>query len=187
MNIRGLQAFLLAAVLAVPLGVTADSSRGDPAGDHHKRARLFLVLRMADALDLSDEKTLEVNQLLEQAEPRRAELHQKRRALSDQIREALGKPKPDDAQLAKLIDEAIDLDRQQARSFEDSFNALKKILTVEQQAKLVLLRESMHREIHPHEGGFRHGGMGRPWHRGGPQGDDGAPPPPPPDGPDSDG
>jgi Spy/CpxP family protein refolding chaperone len=187
MNIRRIHALLLVAALAVPLGVMADSSRGGPPGYHHKRARLFLVLRMADALDLSDEKALQVNHLLEQVELKRDDLRKQRDVLNEQIRGALDEPQPDDAKLAKLIDQAIDLDSQQARAFEDSFNALKKVLTVEQQAKLVLLRAKLHGEVHPRERGFRSGGMER-WHRGGPEADDDTPPRPPApphDGPDS--
>jgi hypothetical protein len=47
---------------------------------------------------------------------------------------------------------------------EDSFTSLKKILTVEEQAKLVLMRMQMHHEPGPHGPGGWHGGGG--WHHG---------------------
>jgi Spy/CpxP family protein refolding chaperone len=165
MKIRKLHVLLLVAALAVPLAALAAFGRTGPEGHHPKRARLFLVLRMADALDLSDEKALEVDHVLEQAEAKRDELMKKRQALNDEIRDALAKPKPDDAKLSTLIDQAVALDRERMQAFEASFNSLKKVLTVEQQAKLVLLRAKMHGEAHRGMGG-PHGGMGR-WHRGG--------------------
>jgi Spy/CpxP family protein refolding chaperone len=161
MNLRITNALLLIAVLAVPLGVMAESDPGDSPAERPKRARLFLVLRMAEELDLTDEKALEVNRLLEQAEPRREEVHNKRRELNDRIRELLDKPQRDDAELAKLVDQAIDLDRQQVQALQDSFNSLKKVLTVEQQAKLVLLRAKMYGEAHRPGGFFGRGAMDR--------------------------
>jgi Spy/CpxP family protein refolding chaperone len=190
---RTLYGLLLALAVAIPIVALAESAKGDHDREHGSRGRLFLVLRMADELDLSDEKALAVSRALKGAEDRREELRGKRRELEKQIRAALDQKKPDDAALTKLIDQAVELDRQQAKAMEDSFTSLKKILSVEEQAKLVLLRGRMH-----HEMGFRgHGGGGR-WHhgrggegfgpprgpdddRGGP-GDEGPPPPPPEEG-----
>lgn len=168
---------LLVAALAVPLVAMAGFGRERGEGYHHKRTRLFLVLRIADALDLSDQKALEVNHVLERAEARRDELREKREALNDEIRDALATAKPDEAKLAKLVDQAVDLDRQRMHAFEESFDSLKKVLTVEQQAKLVLLRAKMHGEAHGTMGGPRHG-HGH-WHRDGRErhGGDGAPAP----------
>ncbi len=181
----------LALTLALPFGARADDPGHDRPRHPHGRARLFLVLRIADELELSDEKALAVDHALEAAEKKREELHKKRHELNDQLRAELDKPKPDDAKLTKLIDQSLAFDRERAQSLEESFNGLKKILTVPQQAKLVLLRARMYREINPHDGEFppmgphgRHG-MGGP-HGPGPRADDGpgGMPPPPPPGPD---
>lgn len=155
MKTRKVHDLLLALALALPLSAAADCPDDSPEHPQRGRGRLFLVLRIADELELSDEKALAVSHLLEQAEGQREELRNKRRDLDRQVREALGQQKPDQTALAKLVDQAVDLDRQQARANQESFTALKKVLTVEQQAKLVLLRSRMHRETR-----FRGGG----WH-----------------------
>ena len=185
MRIHSRAGLLAALLLACPLYAIADP--GKPSGDMpphgHDGPRLFLVLRMADALDLSDEKALEVSRLLKQADEKRDELRRKRFDLEDKIRAALRQSKPDEATLAKLVDQAAELHKQQERVAEDSFAAMKKVLTVEQQAKLVLLRTRLRHEFGPHMRGMGehrgHGGRG-PGHERGP---DGGPDPGPPPGP----
>jgi uncharacterized membrane protein len=176
---------LAAAAILVPLVAIAEAPHREADRDFGSRGRLLLVLRMADELGLSDEKALAVSRALKEAESKRDEIHTKRRELEKQIRQALAQKKPDDAALGKLIDQAVDLDRQRAKAMEDSFTSLKKILTVQEQAKLVLMRMEMHHEPGPHGPGGWHGGG---WHHGpdGPEGDHGpgghGPPPPPPGG-----
>jgi hypothetical protein len=176
--------WLAALLLACPLYALADPTGPDVDKGHGPDGpRLFLVLRMAEALDLSDDKALAVSRILKEADEKRDELRRKRFELEDKIRGALKQSKPDDAALAKLIDQSSELHKQQERVAEDSFNALKKVLTVEQQAKLVLLRSRLRHEFGPHM--HEHG-----WHHGeGERGRDrdpdlgrgpGAPPPPPP-------
>jgi len=183
---------LLAVAILVPLAAMAEGPRRGPDKDFGSRGRLLLVLRMADELDLSDEKALAVSRALKEAEGKRDAIRKKRRDLDKQLSDALAQKKPDDAALTKLIDQAIELDRERAKLMEDSFTSLKKILTVQEQAKLVQLRMRMHREMGPemgphgpgggwhHGGGFHHG----PGGGGGPDADAGPgghrPPPPPP-------
>src|SRR5262245_28358978 len=117
MKMQSRAGLLAALLLACPIYVIADP--GEPRGDMpphgHKGPRLFLVLRMADALDLNDEKALEVSRLLKQADEKRDELRRKRFELEDKIRGALKQSKPDEATLAKLVDQAAELHKQQER------------------------------------------------------------------------
>jgi Spy/CpxP family protein refolding chaperone len=168
MKIKPIHGLVIALAFALPLRAMADSAKADDAKEHHgHRGRLFLVLRIADALNLSDEKTLAVNHVLQQAEEKRHALREQRMAVNKQIHDALGQSKPDEAALTKLIDQAIDLDHQQQRAGEDAFNSLKKILTVPEQAKLVLLRSKLRHEVGFHgHGGRRWGGMHGGWHHG---------------------
>jgi len=187
MNERRIAVWLLALALAMPLYARADSDRRDGDRPHGPEGpRLFLVLRMADALDLSDEKALAVARVLKQADEKRDDLRDKRGELEDRIREALKQSKPDEAALTKLIDQSVELHKQQERVADDAFTALKKILTVDQQARLVLLRSRLRHEFgHPmHDGpGFReHGpghGDGPRHHDGGPEAGPGPGQPPP--------
>jgi hypothetical protein len=136
---------------------------------------------MVDALGLSDEKALAVSRVLKQGDEKRGELRKKRMGLEKQIREALAKPKPDSAALATLVDQAVELHKQQEQIADDSFEALKKVLTVEEQAKLVLLRSRLRHEFgfrssEPGEGRWRRGHRGAGQH--GQTGEDGTGPGP---------
>ncbi len=174
----------LLAVLAVaallPLFARAE---GDKAGFGPMHGpggpRLFLVLRMVDALGLSDEKALAVSRILKQGDEKRDELRKKRLDLDKQIRDALAKPKPDSAALTTLVDQAVELHKQQEQIADDSFAALKKVLTVEEQAKLVLLRSRLRHEFgfrspepNEHDGHWRRPGHHGPGNEHGPAGGD---------------
>jgi Spy/CpxP family protein refolding chaperone len=173
---RTIYAALLALAVAIPL-VAIAAAKGGPGEDRGGKGRLFLVLRIADALDLSDEKALAVSRALKQVEERREELRAEHRDLEKEIRAALAEKKPDDAALAKLVERAIELDRRHAKVMQDSFASLQSVLTVQEQAKLVLLRGRMRHEMGHHGyGGWRDGG--RRWHRG-PDGERPAPRPGP--------
>jgi Spy/CpxP family protein refolding chaperone len=173
-------ASILAGAALLPLFAHADADQPGFGPMHGPGGpRLFLVLRMVDALDLSDEKALTVNRILKQGDETRDELRKKRMDLEKQIRDALAKPKPDSAVLTTLVDQAVQVHKQQKQIADDSFTALKKVLTVEEQAKLVLLRSRLR-----HEFGFRssdageHDGHRRrgPGHEHGPAGEDGTGP-----------
>jgi Spy/CpxP family protein refolding chaperone len=186
MKKRATFASMVAVAALLPILARADADKPGTGPMHGPGGpRLFLVLRMADALGLSDEKTLAVNRILKQGDEKREELRKKRMDLEKQIRDALAKPKPDSAALSALVDQAIELHKQQEQIADDSFNALKKLLTVEEQAKLVLLRSRLRREFgfHPpeaseHEGHWHHRGHGGPDHGRGPGAPDGDDPPP---------
>ena len=173
-------ASILAGAALLPLFVHAEADKPGfgpmrgPGGP-----RLFLVLRMVDALRLSDEKALTVNRILKQGDEKRDELRKQRMDLEKQIRDALAKPKPDSAALTMLVDQAVELHKQQEQITDDSFTALKKVLTVEEQAKLVLLRSRLRHEFgfrssEPGErdGHWRRSGHRGPGHEHGPAGED---------------
>ena len=179
-------ATMLAVAALLPILARADSAKPGAAGLMHGPGgpRLFLVLRMADALGLSDEKALAVSRILKQGDEKRDELRKKRMDLEKQIRDALAKPKPDSTALSGLVDQAIELHKQQEQIADDSFTALKKVLTVEEQAKLVLLRSRLRREFgfrapegNEHEGHWRRRGHGGPDHGHGPGAEEDDPPP----------
>ncbi len=172
MRKRATFASMLAMAALLPILARADAAKPG-AGSMHGAGgpRLFLVLRMADALGLSDEKALAVSRILKQGDEKRDELRKKRMDLEKQIRDALAKPKPDSAALSALVDQAVELHKQQEQIADDSFTALKKVLTVEEQAKLVLLRSRLRREFgfrspegSEHEGRWHHRGHGGPDH-----------------------
>jgi Heavy-metal resistance len=111
------------------------------------RARTYLMLRVVDALSLSDEKALAMREVLRHADDRRLELTTKRDALETRLRAALGTSPIDEPSLAKLVADAHTVQRDLAELPEHTFSEAQRILTVEQQAKLLLFRRDLQGEV----------------------------------------
>jgi Spy/CpxP family protein refolding chaperone len=155
----GIQRGLVA--LCLMLLPTALSAQPNQEGPWRERARMFLVLRIADALNLSEQEALKVSNVIRQSDQHRRDLVQERQGLEQQLREALAKQPPDTATLTKLIAQGNDIDQKLALVPEDSFHELQKILTVEQQAKLMLFRRELQGEIRRAVQGRGRAGAGR--------------------------
>ena len=157
----------MAALLAPPLCVHAQEPaarplRGSDAGPvaaqaqpqppdaavRRERMRTFLVLRIADALRLPDDKALQVSKVLRDAEDKRQTLVAQRREVERTLRSALDGPGAGDpAAMGKLVAQANDIDNQIALIPEASFRQVQDLLTVDQQARLVLLRPELQNQI----------------------------------------
>ena len=164
-----------ARVLLVLLTVSAlpVTAAAQPADDALRdRARTFLVVRIADALKLNDQDALKVSAVIRQSDEQRQQLVKDREAMEERLRTALTKSPPDPAELSKLIEEGNQVDQKLALVPEDTFRDLQKILTVEQQAKLLLFRRELQGEVRRamqrRLGAGRRSGQGR----GRPLGDD---------------
>jgi len=153
-------------VVAMPWPTLAQPTEG-PWRD---RARTFLVVRIADALNLNEQEALKVSNVIRQADGHREELIKQRQALEDKLRAALDKQPPDAAELARLISEGNDIDQKLALVWEDSFRDFQKFLTVEQQARLMLFRRGLQSEIRRAVQGRRAQARRRGWRGGGPGG-----------------
>ena len=125
-------------------GAATHAAAPVPAQD---RARTNLMMRLVDALDLPDDKALVLRAIFRKADERRIELVAKRQAIDKELRAALSRSDKDQAQLTKLVEEASTVDRDLATVAEDSFRDAQKDLTVEQQAKLVLLRRELQGQV----------------------------------------
>lgn len=118
------------------------------AAVRRERMRTFLVLRIADALHLPDDKALQISKILRDAEDRRQTLVAQRREVEHGLQSALdGQGKTDPAALGKLVAQANDIDNQIALIPEASFRQVQDLLTVDQQARLVLLRPELQNQI----------------------------------------
>lgn len=133
----------LAVALLAPMAARAET----PERPNHDRARTFLVVRLAEELNLSDEKAVQVSAILRRSEDRRRELADRRDEVEKQIRAGLERKPPEDADLAKLVAQANDLDAQLSQISESSYREVQKVLTVEQQARLVLYRPKLKRQV----------------------------------------
>jgi hypothetical protein len=138
----------LASALLALLLVTAAAGAAVEATPSRDRARTYLMLRVVDALDLSDEKALQMRDILRRADDRRLDLTQKRDTLDSKLRAALAaKPPVDPQALGQLVTDAHTVQRELASLPEHTFTEAQKILTVEQQAKLLLFRRDLQGEV----------------------------------------
>lgn len=133
---------LLVCVLAI--STVAASTDAPPGRD---RARTYLMLRVVDALDLSDEKALQMREILRRADDRRLDLTQQRDGLESKLRGALAQKPVDTSALGSLVSESHAVQRELAALPERTFGEAQRILTVEQQAKLLLFRRDLQGEI----------------------------------------
>jgi Spy/CpxP family protein refolding chaperone len=151
------------ALALIGLAMWAGTVHAAPPEPAQDRARTYLMMRLVDGLNLPDDKALALRAIFRKADERRVELTARRQALDKKLRAVLARPDKDSAELAHLVAETNDVDRELASVAEDSFAEAQKSLTVEQQAKLLLLRrelqgqvrEAMRRRL------GQHGGHGR--------------------------
>src|SRR4029450_1344190 len=113
----------------------------------HDRARTYLMLRLVGALDLPDDKALALRTIFRKADERRVALLSSRQAPDKQLRTVLARPEKDSGELARLVGEINGVDRELADVAEDSFIEAQKLLTVEQQAKLLVLRRELQGQV----------------------------------------
>jgi hypothetical protein len=138
---RASAALLACLVATAALGAATDTTPG------RDKARTYLMLRVVDALDLSDEKALEMRDILRRADDRRLELTDKRDTLDSKLRAALAAKPVDGPALGQLVTDAHTVQRELASLPEHTFTEAQKILTVEQQAKLLLFRRDLQGEV----------------------------------------
>ena len=117
-------------------------------GPHrYDRARTFLVLRISEALDLSDEQALHVSRIVRKADTARRDLKARRAELEDRLRDALRDPKPDEANINPLIAQVNEVDEQLALVPENAFRRIQDILQPQEQAQLILLRPEIQSQV----------------------------------------
>lgn len=104
-------------------------------------------MRLVDGLNLPADKALALRAIFRKADERRIKLTARRQALDKKLRTILARPDKDAAELAHLVAETNDVDRELASIAEDSFVEAQKGLTVEQQAKLLLLRRELQGQV----------------------------------------
>ena len=117
------------------------------ADSRRANMRTFLVLRISEALDLPEDKALQISRILRDAEDKRRDLVGQRRAVERTLRSALEAKTVDPGAASTLIAQANELDSQIAMIPENSFRQVQGLLTVEQQARLVLLRPELQSQI----------------------------------------
>jgi hypothetical protein len=111
-----------------------------------ERARALLVERIGAKLALSKEKSLAVGRVLEAAEGRREKLEREREGVAKEIEAALT-GKPDDTEVAKLVERASKIESELALVPTEGFREMQKVLSPVEQAKLLLERRNIQQEL----------------------------------------
>jgi uncharacterized membrane protein len=135
------------ALALIGLAMWAGTVHAAPPEPAQDRARTYLMMRLVDGLNLPDDKALALRAIFRKADERRLGLTARRQALDKKLRAVLARPDKDAAELAHLVAETNDVDRELASVAEDSFAEAQKSLTVEQQAKLLLLRRELQGQV----------------------------------------
>ena len=148
LTIRGADAPRRSHARLLEWGPRAAIAQQTPEADAGRsRMRTFLVLRISEALELPDEKALQISKILRDTDDKRRALVAQRRDVERNLRTDLQQKGTDPNAIAKLVAQANDLDSQIAMLPESSFRQVQELLTPEQQARLVLLRPELQAQI----------------------------------------
>jgi len=124
---------------------TAFTGGGGRAGG--SRAPMLVVLRIAEALQLSDEQTVKLaGEFRRTAQQRRTMLAEKT-ALEAKLEAQLARKPVDDAALSSLTEQLVAVDRGISQLPNELWTSIQPVLTVEQRARLVLLRGKMKKQV----------------------------------------
>jgi hypothetical protein len=129
------------------LATPARATDEDLEASGRQRARTFLLVRLAEALQLPDEKALQLSRILRSEDDRRRELRMKRDGVAERLQAVLAQTPVDATALGKLVAETNEIDEQIALIPEHAMREAQKILTPEQQARLALFRPELQKQI----------------------------------------
>ena len=156
---------LLASLMGVFVAVfvTTSLAEEEERGKRRERARMALVLRIVEALDLSDEKALQVGKILKQGAMRREALRTQRRALAPELKAAV--ESEDATKIDAAVRKARQVDRQVIAIAGQNFDEIEALLTPVERGKLALLLPEIDKQLRGRRGRRR----GRSGPRGGPR------------------
>jgi Spy/CpxP family protein refolding chaperone len=120
---------------------------GAGAGRRPGGGRMFLVLRIADALHLNDEQTIKVASSFRSIDEKRQKLRSDKDAVESQLDAELARKPIDEAKVSSLTQQALAIDRQLLLLPEEMYNSIQGMLTVEQRARLLLLRSHLLEQV----------------------------------------
>ena len=133
------------AAIVCLLAVTCLAAAPDPAA--RDRAHGYLMRRVTDTLGLSDDAARRMRDVLERADARRQELTSRRDSLEASLRTAVATSPVDARALGRLVADAHGVQVELAALPAKTFDEARAILTVEQQARLLLLRRDLQGEV----------------------------------------
>lgn len=148
MSVRKIEWSKMRVPLAVGLALSMASAgvyaAGDPAaegpGRHGPDGRRFGMMRMAHALDLTEEQQASLKQMIDEQRKAVEPLVQQKRDLRRQIREQLDSEAADATTIGQLTIQSHNLGKQLRAAHEGMKERFESVLTPEQKAKLEQLK-----------------------------------------------
>lgn len=199
----------LALLLAVPHGAAAQPPEpAAPGGDAaapmrqrdrddwrdqrreeiERRIRTVRIALITEELDLDEETAIKLAPLLNEWDAVQRRRGQRMRQIHDDLERMLADPKTPEVQVAAKMDEFWDMEEEALKERQDVFKDIGKVLSTEQQARLMLFVPKFRRQVHQLMRDWRDKDA-RPWGEGPPRDQerswrsDQRPPPPPPERP----
>lgn len=114
----------------------------------HDRLRLIRMWRLTDYLKLDEETSIKLFPIMNRYDDQRLALNEERVGVLKEIKAELDKETPNEKKLEELIAKAEELRLQMEKLNQDERNELKKVLSVKQQAKLLLFYRDFDRELY---------------------------------------
>ncbi len=136
---------MMIAAMVGGLVVSPLLAQPDERGRRRDRARRFLVLRIAEELDLSDEKALQVSKILKAGALQRQAIRAERRALAPELQAAIDAA--DEARINALVDKARAMDRKKREIVAESFDEIGALLSPVERGKLALLMPQIQDQV----------------------------------------
>lgn len=114
----------------------------------HDRLRLMRMWKLTEYLNLDEETGAKLFPILNRYDDQRLALNEERVGLLKDIKTELDKETPDEKKLGQLLTKAEELRLKMEKINQDERNELKKVLSVKQQAKLLLFYRNFDRELY---------------------------------------
>jgi len=114
----------------------------------HDRLRLMRMWKLTEYLNLDEETSAKLFPILNRYDDQRLALNEERVGQLKEIKAELDKETPDEKKLGQLLTKAEELRLKMEKINQDEWNELKKVLSVKQQAKMLLFYRNFDRELY---------------------------------------
>lgn len=124
------------------------SRRRQDAKRVHDTVRLMRMWKLTEYLNLDEETSVKLFPILNRYDDQRLALNEERVGVLKDIKTELDKEAPDEKKLGELVAKAEELHLKMEKINQDERNELKKVLSVKQQAKLLLFYRNFDYELY---------------------------------------
>lgn len=114
----------------------------------HDRLRLMKMWKLTEYLKLDEETGAKLFPILNRYDDQRLALNEERVGILKEIKAEFDKDTPDEKKLGELVAKADELRLKMEKINQDERNELKKVLSVQQQAKMLLFYRNFDQELY---------------------------------------